>query len=878
MKSLLTIVTTGRCALFLCVVAVGMALIGCADDGGGKKDPAVELPKFLSSTVEIDQGTPGGVFLEDNDQFGASVAAVGDLYGNGGTVIAVGADQDDTGGAVGSNRGAIHLLSYNATGALIATTKVDDSTPSGPTLMNGDGFGASVAAVGDLYGNGGTVIAVGADQDDTGGAVGSNRGAIHLLSFDAAGALTRTTKVDDNTTRGPMLTNNDQFGASVAAVDLDGNGGTVIAVGATGDDTGTGDNLGAIYLLSFDAAGALTATTKVDDNTTNGPVLGDEDNFGTSIAAVGDLDSGGGTVIAVGADQDDTGATDSGAIHLLSYNAAGDLTATTKVDDNTSSGPTLAEDDNFGTSVAAVGDLDGGGGTVGANGDNTGATDSGAIHLLSFDAAGTLTATTKVESGTPNGPTLASTDNFGIGVAAVGDLDSGGGIVIAVGATGDDTGGSNRGAIHLLSYNAAGTLTAATKVAHGTTNGPTLASTDFFGISVAAVGDLYGNDGMVIAVGATQDNTGDADSGALHLLSFDATGTLTRTDKIASGTDANGPALGDDDFFGRSVAAVGDLYGNDGMVIAVGATGDDTGGTGDNRRGAIHLLSFDAAGTLTRTDKIASGTDTNGPTLAEGDNFGRSVAAVGDLYGNGGTVIAVGATGDDTGGDRRGAIYLLSFDAAGTLTRTDKIDNSTTLSDGTTDALTLANKDFFGISVAAVGDLDSGGGTVIAVGANQDDTGGTDSNRGAIYLLSFDAAGTLTATTKVAHGTTNGPTLTDNDLFGISVAAVGDLDGGGGTVIAVGANQDDTGTGDNLGAIYLLSFDAVGALTATTKVAHGTTNGPTLAADDFFGIRRRCCRRPRRRRGGGSSSSAPTEMIPEAPVAARSHLLRYEEE
>ena len=103
----------------------------------------------------------------------------------------------------------------------------------------------------------------------------------------------------------------------------------------------------------------------------------------------------------------------------------------------------------------------------------------------------------------------------------------------------------------------------------------------------------------------------------------------------------------------------------------------------------------------------------------------------------------------------------------------------------------MANDDSFGISVANVGDLDGGGGTVIAVGAHRDDTGGT--GRGALYLLSYDAGGALTATTKIAHGNPSSLSLSNEGEFGVSVANVGDLDGGGGTVVAVGAWADNTG-------------------------------------------------------------------------------------
>ena len=73
-----------------------------------------------------------------------------------------------------------------------------------------------------------------------------------------------------------------------------------------------------------------------------------------------------------------------------------------------------------------------------------------------------------------------------------------------------------------------------------------------------------------------------------------------------------------------------------------------------------------------------------------------------------------------------------------------------------------------------------------------------------------------TRTVKVTHGVS----LATEDYFGSSIAFAGDLDGDGGTVLAVGAALDDTG-GASRGAIYLLSYNAAGVLQSTKKIAHG---------------------------------------------------------
>ena len=200
--------------------------------------------------------------------------------------------------------------------------------------------------------------------------------------------------------------------------------------------------------------------------------------------------------------------------------------------------------------------------------------------------------------------------------------------------------------------------------------------------------------------------------------------------------------------------------------------------------------------------------------MSDGDTFGVSVANVGDLDGGGGTVIVVGATGDDTGGSGRGALHLLSYNASGALTATTKIDDSTTLNvAGAPDALALSD----GNEALALPSPMSAIWMAAAARSSlsvlwKDDTGGTD--RGALYLLSFNAGGALTATTKIDDSTTMTQRLRCvgrccfeqwRSTLASSVASVGDLYGSGETVIAVGAWGDDTG-GTNRGAVYLLRY------------------------------------------------------------------------
>ncbi len=63
---------------------------------------------------------------------------------------------------------------------------------------------------------------------------------------------------------------------------------------------------------------------------------------------------------------------------------------------------------------------------------------------------GRILKTVEINDSTTNGPTLANTDNFGVSIANIGDLDGNGIDDLVVGAYHDNGSGSNRGALHIL--------------------------------------------------------------------------------------------------------------------------------------------------------------------------------------------------------------------------------------------------------------------------------------------------------------------------------------------------------------------------------------------------------------------------------------------
>ncbi len=259
--------------------------------------------------------------------------------------------------------------------------------------------------------------------------------------------------------------------------------------------------------------------------------------------------------------------------------------------------------------------------------------------------------------------------------------------------------------------------------------------------------------------------------------------------------------LDNGDLFGISVAALGDLDGDGVGDLAVGAPRDDDGGGG---HGAVWVLFLNSNGTVKSHQKIS---DTQGGftgILDNGDRFGDSVAALGDLDGDRVVDLAVAAYFDDDGGFARGAVWVLFLNDDGTVKSHQKISDTEGGFTGTLD-----DNDWFGTSVASLGDLDGDGVGDLAVGATGDDDGG--GGRGAVWVLFLHTDGTVKSHQKISDTEGGfGGTLDDGDWFGHSVAWLADLDGDGLGDLAVGARNDDDG-GTNHGAVWVLFIDGVGA-------------------------------------------------------------------
>jgi len=437
---------------------------------------------------------------------------------------------------------------------------------------------------------------------------------------------------------------------------------------------------------AWSTPGYVLSSTKISSSVGGfaGP-LHNLDEFGGAVAWLGDLDGPGPSVaaVAVGAALDDDGSADRGAVWILFLNAAGSCISSTKISDLTNlPGQPLDGNDQFGSSLAWLGDLDGDGPSVGALAvgspfDDDGGTDRGAVYILFLSSAGTVLTVQKISAleGTFTGA-LDNLDEFGDSVANLGDLDDTGpsARAIAVGAGGDDDGGTDRGAVWILFLGMDGKVKSWSKISstQGNFAGP-LHNTDDFGGAIASLGDLdvMGPSALAIAVGATFDDDGGLDRGAVWILFLSRTGTVMSQQKISDLQGNFNDFLSDGDEFGGALAAFPDLDGigvNSYMTLAVGIAGDDDGG---EDRGAIQMLFLKPDGTCLGNQKISDFFGGFAPALHNLDAFGSSVCFLGDLNGPstapGIATLVTGLTGDDDPAVQptqtdRGAIYILQLD------------------------------------------------------------------------------------------------------------------------------------------------------------------------------------------------------------------------
>lgn len=293
---------------------------------------------------------------------------------------------------------------------VLSTTDLGAQLPTAPEFY--DGFGAAVAVIGDVDGNGTVDVAVGTPADDDGG---TDRGAVYVLLLDAGASIVSTTKI--SATSGGFagtLDDYDAFGSAVAGLgDIDADGAPDLAVGAVGDDDGVLD-AGAVWILTLDRSGAVATTRKLSAATSGMQgSLAKWDSFGSSIVSIGGFLQAGKYQLAVGARGSDGSGFDHGALWLLGLDGDLNVVAKQEIGDSTPGlSGALPDRAWFGAAVARSGSRL----VVGAPGDEGVFAAPGTVWLLDFAADGSLLSSHQIVFAPP-------AKRFGAAVGFVGDFD-----------------------------------------------------------------------------------------------------------------------------------------------------------------------------------------------------------------------------------------------------------------------------------------------------------------------------------------------------------------------------------------------------------------------------------------------------------------------
>ena len=369
--------------------------------------------------------------IGSGDDFGISVAVIGDVDGNGSDDLAVGVPYY-------GGEGAVYILFLDASGNIINDRLLSDSTSSGSlgNLDGGEAFGSSVAGLGDIGNDGRVEIAVGSTY------WGSARGRVRILSLQTDGKV-HSTRSDFSP---GSSEHNGEFGHSLACVgDCDGNGVPELAIGARRDESAGDQDTGAVYIYGLNSNAQPTGHVRIangEGGLTN--ILADEDNFGFSLAYLGDVAGIGTRTLAVGATRTDGPGNHAGSVFLLSLDNSSQVTGHTQIDDadlTAAGGPGLGGGE-FGSAIAALPDLDGDGAIELAVGEHFADNERGRIHLLSLDASGNVRQVTTFDDSHPELFRLDADERFGRALAVAGDFDSDGIPELLVGAPEDRNEGS----------------------------------------------------------------------------------------------------------------------------------------------------------------------------------------------------------------------------------------------------------------------------------------------------------------------------------------------------------------------------------------------------------------------------------------------------
>jgi len=254
-------------------------------------------------------------------------------------------------------------------------------------------------------------------------------GNIYQFQIDASNSqLTVLETIDENHSKLlGKLEDGDRFGSGMSFADVNQDGIADILCGAPGDDD-QDINFGAIYLLYGGSSELVSEVQKISRMEGDfGGFLNIDDEFGSSVRAIGDLDENGTIDIAVGAPGDDNGGTNIGTVWILFMHEDGWVINEKKI--NRFEGNftfDLSAEDRLAERISTVGDLNNDGTidlAVSAAGDDDGEMDTGALYIFFIERC--LAPSGDFDFST-DGTTVSFTAEGGPGYSYIWNFDDGG--------------------------------------------------------------------------------------------------------------------------------------------------------------------------------------------------------------------------------------------------------------------------------------------------------------------------------------------------------------------------------------------------------------------------------------------------------------------
>ena len=400
-------------------------------------------------------------------------------------------------------------------------------------------------------------------------------------------------------------------------------------------------------------------------------------------------------------------------------------------------------------------------------------------------------------------------DRFGEGLTS-GDFDGDGIPDLAIGAPGDHFGNDPpSGVVHPFRGSGGGPTRARFQRLDQSLAGGTNEAGDEFGVALAS-GDFNGDGFDDLVTGAPGGSPATMPrSGVIWVWSGSVTGPFGGLLLLE---EAAGETSEENDDFGRALA-VGDFDADGFDDLAIGAPGEDIGGTLDT--GALFLFSGSAAG-------LGAGVVVTAAAFAQAagadDRFGTALAA-GDFNDDGFADLAVGVPGRVVGGQTgAGCAAVMLGSGAGLVASSWIVQEAV----GETGEI----GDRFGAALA-VGDIDGDGATDLVIAAPDEDRSGV-ADAGIVCLFVGGGSG-LVGGACISQGSAALPEEA-GARFGAGIA-IGDIDDDGRDDLVVGAPGSARGGATDAGALFLFAGTSAGTPQFRTVIVQEDAGLPSEPGD-----------------------------------------------